>query len=167
MNTANRPHRLKLQLSYAEYARSHKNRVNHRFHQVGITLIVYSVLGLLSKVRLWDHFSTPTGSWIPGFSLSETTLSLDGAILLLGFHVGWVALSDFVLALSYAPALLAVYLVSKETPLEYLYSTLILGFVLQGLGHKFCERNSPAFFKNLKHLFVGPVWYYARLIHRA
>jgi uncharacterized membrane protein YGL010W len=41
----------------------------------------------------------------------------------------------------------------------------ILGWVLQFVGHGVYEKRSPAFFKNLAHLLVGPLWVLNHVVH--
>ena len=39
-----------------------------------------------------------------------------------------------------------------------------LGWVFQGVGHAYFEKNRPAFFKNLAHLLVGPLFLVKKLL---
>ncbi|PYQ19595.1 MAG: hypothetical protein DMF81_21345, partial [Acidobacteria bacterium] len=43
----------------------------------------------------------------------------------------------------------------------------VLGWVLQFVGHYVYEKRSPAFFRNLAHLLVGPLWIVAKAVGRA
>lgn len=39
-----------------------------------------------------------------------------------------------------------------------------VGWVFQGVGHAYFEKNKPAFFKNLAHLWVGPLFLAKKLL---
>jgi uncharacterized membrane protein YGL010W len=43
----------------------------------------------------------------------------------------------------------------------------VFGWILQGVGHRVYEKNSPAFFRNLVHLAVGQLWILAKALGRA
>ena len=36
-----------------------------------------------------------------------------------------------------------------------------LGWILQGVGHAFYEKKSPAFLRNVLHMLIGPLWVFA------
>jgi uncharacterized membrane protein YGL010W len=42
----------------------------------------------------------------------------------------------------------------------------VLGWVLQFVGHYVYEKKSPAFFRNVNHLLVGPLWILAKATGR-
>jgi uncharacterized membrane protein YGL010W len=44
-----------------------------------------------------------------------------------------------------------------------LWGVFVLGWVLQFVGHGHYEKKSPAFFKNLTHLLIGPLWVFSKL----
>jgi uncharacterized membrane protein YGL010W len=37
-------------------------------------------------------------------------------------------------------------------------AAFVLGWIFQAVGHAVYEKNSPAFFRNLVHLLVGPAY---------
>ncbi|MDQ5872777.1 MAG: DUF962 domain-containing protein, partial [Acidobacteriota bacterium] len=37
-------------------------------------------------------------------------------------------------------------------------AAFVIGWVFQAIGHAVYEKNRPAFFKNLQHLLVGPLF---------
>jgi uncharacterized membrane protein YGL010W len=45
-------------------------------------------------------------------------------------------------------------------------AAFIVGWVFQGIGHAVYEKKSPAFFRNLLHLMIGPVFLWNELIRR-
>jgi uncharacterized membrane protein YGL010W len=42
----------------------------------------------------------------------------------------------------------------------------VFGWILQFIGHYIYEKRSPAFFQNLTHLLVGPLWILAKATGR-
>ena len=59
---------------------------------------------------------------------------------------------------------LGLYFLGRALPIPALWSLFILGWIFQGIGHYHYEKKSPAFFKNLEHILIGPLWIFARLI---
>jgi uncharacterized membrane protein YGL010W len=139
-----------LQGHFADYAAFHRTPGNQACHYLGIPLIVMTLFALLSQVHL-----VTVGGY--GITLAEVLfvlvsiyyLTLDatlalfmlaasGALLYLGRHLDWtVALGLFV-----------------------------FGWILQFVGHYVYEKRSPAFYRNLTHLLVGPLWILAKATGR-
>ena len=44
-------------------------------------------------------------------------------------------------------------------------AAFVAGWIFQGIGHARYEKKSPAFFKNLLHLLVGPIFLWNELLH--
>ena len=42
----------------------------------------------------------------------------------------------------------------------------VVGWIFQFIGHYVYEKRSPAFFRNLAHLLVGPLWIVAKAVGR-
>jgi len=55
----------------------------------------------------------------------------------------------------------------RPIPLAWGAALFVLGWALQFLGHSIYEKRSPAFYKNLLHLLVGPLWITAKAVGRA
>ena len=51
-------------------------------------------------------------------------------------------------------------------PIPMAVGLFILGWVLQFVGHYVYEKKSPAFFRNVTHLLVGPLWILAKATGR-
>lgn len=128
---------------FEDYASYHTHKLNRVTHYIGIPLIAFSLIGLLAQVQF------------------------------LGFDLGWVLcgiafvfyyLADSNLALLFFPILLIFYYFSHSLPLNVLIAMHVAGWVSQYIGHLAFERKSPAFYKNIEHLLVGPVWIYSKLI---
>jgi uncharacterized membrane protein YGL010W len=117
---------------------------------VGIPLIFFAVLALLSHVPLARAFGfTVTLAEPVILAITVYYLRLD------------VALAAMMLAVS---AVLAAAGRFVSVPLAV--TLFVLGWVLQFVGHYVYEKKSPAFFRNLAHLLVGPLWILAKATGR-
>ena len=134
-----------------DYATHHRTAGNVACHFVGIPLIVYGIVALLTGVRLLA---------VPGLGVLTAAeflivvafvyyLSLDIAlaVAMLVFSCGLDALARWVDSWPIALAAFAV------------------GWVFQGIGHAVYEKRSPAFLKNLVHLMVGPLFVLNEALH--
>ena len=123
----------------ADYASYHRTRGNLICHAFGITLIVFGIVAMLLTVRLPGSLPvTLAEAAIAAASLFYTTLDLPLAVGMLAelslLDLAARGIGDWRLGLA----------------------AFVLGWVFQGVGHARFEKNSPAFFKNLTHLLVGP-----------
>jgi len=124
---------------FAEYGAAHRARGNVACHAVGITLIVFGILSLAHAVRL-----------VGGWTGSEAVVALAGAAYLaLDVPLGIAMLGTAVLADLAARAV--------DDP-RVGAAAFVLGWIFQAIGHAVYEKNSPAFFRNLVHLLVGPAY---------
>lgn len=135
---------------FSDYAAFHATPGNKACHYVGIPLIVLTLFALLARVPV-----AAAGGFT--ITLAEVTialatlyyLTLDKTLALLMLVVS-VA---FAMAGRFLPPLLAAGL-------------FVFGWILQFVGHYAYEHRSPAFFRNLTHLLVGPLWILARATGR-
>jgi uncharacterized membrane protein YGL010W len=125
----------------ADYASYHRARGNLVCHAFGITLIVFGSIALLRTVR-WPAAPAVTAAEILIGAALLFYLTLDASLAL-------AMLLEFTL-LDVAARAIADWRVGL--------AAFLLGWVFQGVGHARFERNSPAFFKNLAHLLVGPLF---------
>ncbi len=146
----------RLAVAFEGYEAYHRAPGNKLCHCIGIPLIAFTLVGLLSSI--------PVGTVGGG--------RLDLAIVV----AAAVVLYDFLLsprlALSLAVVLLLSYYLARPLPSLVLWAGFLFGWALQFLGHFAFEGNSPAFVKNLQHLMTGPLWVVARIVrepvaHRA
>jgi uncharacterized membrane protein YGL010W len=125
----------------ADYASHHRARGNLVCHAFGITLIVFGIVGMLLTARL-----PAAAPWTAAEILIAATflfyLTLDAALAL-------AMLAELAL-LDLAARAVADWRVGL--------AAFALGWVFQGVGHARFEKNRPAFFKNLAHLLVGPLF---------
>jgi uncharacterized membrane protein YGL010W len=123
---------------YASYHRARGNLVCHAF---GITLIVFGIVAMLLTLRL------------PGaapLTAAEAVIAVAFLFYLtLDAPLGLVLMLEFVL-LDIAARAIADWRVGL--------GAFVMGWVFQGIGHVRYEKNRPAFFKNLVHLMVGPLF---------
>jgi uncharacterized membrane protein YGL010W len=123
----------------ADYASYHRTRGNLVSHAFGITLIVFGILSMLHAVPV-------AGYW----TASE--------VLVLTAFLFYVTL-DVPLAVGVAGAAILVDLAARAAGSWRVgASAFVAGWILQGIGHAVFEKNSPAFFRNLVHLMVGPAY---------
>jgi uncharacterized membrane protein YGL010W len=52
----------------------------------------------------------------------------------------------------------------RERALRVGLGAFALGWVFQGVGHAYFEKNKPAFFKNLAHVLIGPLFLVKKLL---
>jgi uncharacterized membrane protein YGL010W len=129
----------KIDALLADYASHHRTRGNLVCHVFGITLILYGILSLLRQVGLGA-----------GITLAEVVIAL--ALL-------YYLTLDVPLALAFlAEAVILNVLARIVGDGRVGLAAFVVGWILQGIGHARFERRSPAFFKNLVHLMVGPVF---------
>ena len=129
----------------ADYGSYHRTRGNVICHSFGITLIVFGVLSMLRAIP------------IDGFTAAE--LLLAAALL---FYLTL----DVPLALAVTGTALLLDLAARAARDWRLgAAAFVVGWIFQGIGHARYEKNSPAFFKNLVHLLVGPMFLINELLH--
>jgi uncharacterized membrane protein YGL010W len=135
---------------FADYGSFHATAGNKACHSVGIPLIFFAVIALLAHVPLLA---------VGGFTvtLAEPVIL---AITLYYLRLD-AALGAMMLVLS---AVLAA--AGRFVPVAVASVLFVLGWVLQFMGHYVYEKKSPAFFRNVTHLLVGPLWILAKATGR-
>lgn len=124
----------------ADYGSHHRTPGNLLCHAIGIPLIVFGILCFLRPVAL-------------------TRGGLTGAEALIGAAIVFYAFLDVPLALAMIVPLALLDLAARAAgswPVGL--AAFIVGWIFQGIGHGRYEKNAPAFFRNLLHLFVGPLF---------
>ncbi len=124
----------------ADYALHHRARGNIVCHVFGITLIVFGVLAMLREVSLGTA----------GWTAAEV---LIGASFLF-----YASLSPPLAAAMLAEAVALDLLARAVADWRIGLAAFVAGWIFQGIGHARYEKNRPAFFKNLVHLMVGPLF---------
>jgi uncharacterized membrane protein YGL010W len=140
-----------LMIYFKDYEQYHRTRGNKLTHLVGVPLVLFSLLGLLSQVVLWT----------PG---AESLLRLDlGLILLLGGVLFSIKV-DTKLAIPFTLYVILNYLLARHLSLPVLAGIQVVAWIIQFWGHYVYEKKSPAFFTSLEHLFIGPLWIFSWVI---
>jgi uncharacterized membrane protein YGL010W len=133
----------KVDLLLADYALYHRTKGNIICHYFGISMIVYGLFSFLLLLPVWK--------------ISCAELLLFGSVLYyyltLDVKLGLAALVGF--------AILDAAAASPGLGLFF----FVLGWIFQGIGHAFFEKKSPAFFKNLIHLMIGPLFLLNEAFH--
>ncbi len=125
----------------ADYASYHRARGNLVCHAFGITLIAFGIVAMLLPLRFWG--AAP-------FTAAEVVIAAAFLFYLaLDAPLGLLLLVEFTLLDIVARAV-----ADWRTGL----AAFVVGWIFQGIGHAHFEKNHPAFFKNLVHLMVGPVF---------
>lgn len=135
----------------AEFDRYHRSPVNRICHYVGIPVIAIAVLGALARVG----GDVAIGTWVIRVDLAICVLLLT---LLLDLRMNWKLAGGI-----FASGLLA-YAVGIFLPPVSLVGLFVIGWVLQIVGHRIFEKNSPAFVDNLVHFYIGPRWLINRFL---
>lgn len=133
---------------FREYAKDHATQGNIRTHYIGIPTVTISLLGILDYL-----ISIPTASGVIG-----------GGLILLAFAVVWFFLLDKKLAALSLPVFILVYAASTQMSLTVHIILQAIGWFFQLLGHYKYEGRSPAFFKSLPQLLIGPFFIFAKAI---
>ena len=122
----------------SDYGAHHSTRGNLVCHAFGVTLIAWGIIAMLGALRLGP--ANVAELLIAGVALYYATLdvALAGAMLAIFVILDLVAraVGDWRIGAA----------------------AFLVGWVFQAVGHAVYEKNRPAFFKNLLHLLVGPLF---------
>ena len=140
-----------LRSQFDDYAAHHATPGNKRCHSIGIPLIVFSTFALLGKVPLFA---------VGGFTVTAAE------VVLLVATVYYFTL-DRTLALMMAVVSVLLDAAGRFLGLWPALGLFVFGWILQFIGHYVYEKRSPAFFRNLTHLLVGPLWILAKATGRS
>jgi uncharacterized membrane protein YGL010W len=127
---------------FADYASYHQTKGNKLFHRLGIPMIMFSLIGMLTQVTLFD----------------VGTIRLDAAMLLIALSSAYTFVLDWRLGIAMIVVSIAFYFVSATIPFWLNVALFVLGWIFQFIGHKVYEHKNPAFFRNFVHLLIGPLW---------
>lgn len=122
----------------SDYGAHHRTRGNLVCHAFGVTLIVFGILSMLARLRLGPVTAGEILVAVVVLYYATLDLPLAGAMLaaFLALDAGARAADDWRVGLA----------------------AFLIGWVFQAVGHAVYEKNRPAFFKNLQHLLVGPLF---------
>ena len=135
----------KIDALFTGYAAHHRTAGNLRCHLIGIPMIAFGLIGLLAVEVYRVRFS---GADWP-VELSPLFILAIAPVYL------WL---DARLGVAVTVLYLAMYLGARQIGWPVHAGLFVVGWVFQFIGHMYYEKRSPAFFTNLLHLFVGPLW---------
>ncbi len=139
-----------LKAHFSDYAAFHGTPGNQACHYVGIPLIVVSVFALLSAVPL--------------FTVGGFTVTL-AEVVLLASTAYYLALDAPLAVMMMVLSALSI-VVGRLLPIPLALGLFVVGWIFQFVGHYVYEKRSPAFYRNLAHLLVGPLWILAKATGR-
>ncbi len=127
---------------FADYASYHQTRGNKLFHRLGIPMIMFSLIGMLTYVTLFD----------------VGTIRIDAAMLLIALSSAYYFIIEWRLGIAMIAVSIVFYFLSAAIPLGLNIILFVLGWIFQFIGHKVYEHKNPAFFRNFVHLLIGLLW---------
>ena len=140
-----------LKAHFTDYAAFHGTPGNKACHYVGIPLIVVSLFALLSAVPL--------------FAVGVFTMTL-AEVVLVATTLYYLRLDATLAAFMLAASVVAI-AIGRHIPVGVAVALFVVGWIFQFIGHYVYEKRAPAFYRNLAHLLVGPLWILAKATRRA
>lgn len=132
------------------YGESHQNKTNKLIHRICVPLIMFSLIGLLSNIKIFQNFDC---SYLLFIVASMFYISLGIKVFLM-------------MQILVLPMLLIVHLLKMESSFLYVYlSIFIVAWIGQFIGHKI-EGKKPSFFQDIQFLLIGPIWILPKSLHR-
>lgn len=131
-----------IRVLFDDYAAYHQTKGNKLFHRLGIPMIMFSLIGMLTLVKIFDF----------------GTVRFDAAMLLIALSCAYYFVLEWRLGIAMMVVSIAFYFAAALLPLLWNLAIFILGWILQFIGHKVYEHRNPAFFTNFVHLLIGPLW---------
>jgi uncharacterized membrane protein YGL010W len=131
-----------IRASFADYAAHHQTKGNKWFHRFGIPMIMLTSIGMLARIGI----------------VTISGVRIDAAMLLIALSTIYYLTLEWRLALPMLMVSIAFYVAGVWLPMSVNIVFFILGWIFQFIGHSFYEHRQPAFFTNLLHLFIGPLW---------
>ena len=123
----------------SDYGQAHRAPGNVVCHTIGITLIVFGLLSMLHAV--------PIAGW------------LTASELLVVAAAAWYFTLDGKLGFAMLAAGTILDLAARGVgDARVGAAAFVLGWIFQAIGHAVYEKSSPAFFRNLVHLLIGPAY---------
>jgi uncharacterized membrane protein YGL010W len=144
-----------LMIHFKDYEQFHKHKTNKLCHNLGVPLVMFSLLGLLAHVILWPA-QLDSGL--------DSLFRIDLGLMVLIWGSVFAVRTDFKLSIPFILFTALNYLIARHFSLGMLIFLQVVGWAFQLFGHYVYEKKSPAFLTTLSHLFVGPMWIFARWI---
>lgn len=136
------------------YKSVHLNRKNVKTHFIGIPMIIWALMVLMSLVQL-------------PLLIPSTDISLTLAIIFFIAVIVYYFMLNISLAIGQLvfiiPTLYSAHLVSQsENALWIAISVFVIGWIFQFIGHYY-EKAKPAFVDDLNQLLIGPLFVMAEI----
>ncbi len=138
----------------AMYSAYHTDKRNQMTHHVGVPMIVFSVMILLSQIPLYEFQSGVLT--LAGLLISALLLMYIAAVPM----VGLVALIIYSVLLYYAERIGGIGAGTAFTAFGVFF---VVGWIIQFWGHAY-EGRKPALFDNLLQIFMAPSFLIAELL---
>ena len=128
----------------SDYGVSHQNPINKKIHWICVPLIMFTLLGLLSLVKIYNVNLTHLIIIFALFFYLRLSISIS---------VGMFIISAIQLGIIFYMETLFL-----DLHLLYIYLLIfIIAWVGQFIGHKI-EGQKPSFFEDIQFLLIGPAW---------
>ena len=131
-----------IRVLFDDYAAYHQTKGNKLFHRLGIPMIMFSLIGMLTLVKIVD----------------VGTVRFDVAMLLIALSCAYYFVLEWRLGIAMMVVSIVFYFAAAFLPLLWNLAIFVLGWIFQFIGHKVYEHRNPAFFTNFVHLLIGPLW---------
>lgn len=128
--------------SFADYASHHQTKGNKWFHRFGIPMIMLTAIGMLARVGLG----------------AVAGARIDAGMVLIALAAIYYFALEWRLAIPMLIVSIGFYLIGRWLPMSVNVALFILGWIFQFIGHAVYEHRQPAFFRNVVHLLIGPLW---------
>ena len=132
----------KIDALFADYASYHQTAGNKAFHRLGIPMIMLTLIGMLTRVPLFE---------VGG-------IRVDAAMLLIAASTIYYLIIEWRLAIAMLAVSIGFWYLGRAMPMWLNVTLFVLGWIFQFIGHSVYEHRQPAFFRNFVHLLVGPLW---------
>ncbi|HTU70765.1 MAG TPA: Mpo1-like protein [Candidatus Baltobacteraceae bacterium] len=126
---------------FSEYASYHTDRRNRACHAVGIPLILLGTMGVLHLV-----------------ALGPIDLAILAGVATLVYYASIDPRGALISTVLFA----ILYLIAVRLPWQVDVAALVLGWILQLVGHRF-EGTKPKFLENLVYLLIGPLYFFEEI----
>jgi uncharacterized membrane protein YGL010W len=137
---------------FKDYASHHKTPGNKLCHYFGVPVITATALGLLGNL--------PVAGGLTG----SDYIRVDGGTLLLAVTLVWYLWLDWKISIPFGFFGMGLYFLGRAIPVPALVALFVIGWIVQYIGHYVYEKKSPAFYKNVIHFLIGPLWIFARWV---
>ncbi|HEX9982677.1 MAG TPA: Mpo1-like protein [Thermoanaerobaculia bacterium] len=127
---------------FADYASYHRTAGNKMFHRLGIPAIMLTAIGMLTRVSLFE----------------VSGVRIDAAMLLIALSTIYYLIVEWRLAIAMLAVSAGMYFLGRAMPMWLNVTLFVLGWIFQFVGHSVYEKKNPAFYRNLLHLLIGPLW---------